>query len=388
MHASRPFREMIARRKIGRNERGAFAVGKFALFSRPDDRGPERPLQLGDLRLLLAGVDVELEPRARVHPRLVDVRVDGDVRAAAHEAAPRVGREAERVVDHVAPLGRAPLDGQVAPPVEVLQDVQRRPVPGLVHRLDAQNRRVVRVAVRDPAQDVEREVQIRVVDGVVQARVLVPVSHPGRAPPRPVLERDRVGAEIAHRRRPREAHGLAAVVEAVLRPPDRVDVQEHAEVVPVRHVEHGVDALQAALEARLVGPVGRELVVAHGQAQRVDARRREARDDVVGDPVVPVAPELRVRLVAAEDLAEAVRVHRRRGALAAEELVEEARRDPGLEHEEGPEVHAHELLVPGVEVRVARAGLRVVQRREAVVLEGRRGGEEEQEFRHAAAPRV
>ena len=76
MHASRPFREMIARPKISRNEWktaeiGAFEVGNFALFSCPGER-------VALLHLLVDG-DQELPPPAREFRRRRPVAAVRDV---------------------------------------------------------------------------------------------------------------------------------------------------------------------------------------------------------------------------------------------------------------------------------------------------------------------
>ena len=68
IHASRPFREMIARPKISRNEWktaeiGAFEVGNFALLSCPDDGRRRRHVGAGQ------GPGVELALAVVVRPR-------------------------------------------------------------------------------------------------------------------------------------------------------------------------------------------------------------------------------------------------------------------------------------------------------------------------------
>jgi hypothetical protein len=108
-------------------------------------------------------------------------------------------------------------------------------------------------------------------------------------------------------------------------------------------------------------------------ARRDGARRYhvELADVALGDPRVPVAAELLVALDGTERLAKRERVHahvRRRVLLVAlrraEELVEERRRDPRLEHEPAANVDAADLLLEGRAPRCVRAGHVVVIVRE------------------------
>ena len=119
--------------------------------------GGERPLadehgQPGRLHLLqplapAARVVEEAVLRPNVEPRLVDVGVEGDAAAARHVVAPRV--EAKGVLDHKEPPRRRRAHRPVAVPVERFQHVERRELPRLVERLDAEHRRVVAQRRRD-----------------------------------------------------------------------------------------------------------------------------------------------------------------------------------------------------------------------------------------------
>ena len=120
--------------------------------------GGERPLadedgQPGRLHLLkplapAARVVEEAVLRPNVEPRLVDVGVEGDAAAARHVVAPRV--EAEGVLDHKEPPRRRRAHRPVAVPVERLEHVERRELPRLVQRLDAEHRREESQGQGDP----------------------------------------------------------------------------------------------------------------------------------------------------------------------------------------------------------------------------------------------
>ena len=135
-----------------------------------------------------------------------------------------------------------------------------------------------------------------------------------------------------------------------------VQVDEHTQSDGLAYSQHASQLGQRAVGAARVRLVRLPHPVADGHAQRVDPLRREPLQVLLGDPLPPVLPQLAVALDRAEHLAEAVHVHGRLVGRLVLELVEQARRDPGLHHEPTAQVDAAQLGCEVVRLRVPLLG--------------------------------
>mmetsp|Transcript_18874 Transcript_18874/g.38431 ORF Transcript_18874/g.38431 Transcript_18874/m.38431 type:complete len:319 (+) Transcript_18874:1098-2054(+) len=268
-------------------------------------------------------------------------------------------------------MRRARAHQAVRLPVELAQHVHRGPRAHLVHRREAPHSGVRPVALDNLVQDLHRVVPVLLVD---ELHRMVPVSTGVDDPVPPLVLPVIEGADgrkgpcgVVHLllRRPLDVHRLARVVEAVLRAHPRVHVEQRPQTVLAAQLEGAVEFLQRAIVAAhavlhsVVDAVWREHPIADWNADVGRAGSLDLGNVVLGQPSGPVTPQLLVGLVRAEGVAEALLVHacllldrldaRAVGLVGAEELVEQAWRDPRLEHQPAAQARSRDLpAVPDI----------------------------------------
>mmetsp|Transcript_28529 Transcript_28529/g.83444 ORF Transcript_28529/g.83444 Transcript_28529/m.83444 type:complete len:250 (-) Transcript_28529:301-1050(-) len=249
------------------------------------------------------------------------MRIHGDVWAAGHETTPTLWGEAERVVHNVLPRGCPPFHNEVAFPVEILENIQGRELPGLIDRLETKNGRVRVVSVHNRGDHAKGHGNVLPVDARIEPGAVEGADPPG-APNGPVHKGHGLDGLGRQDGCPHQGAGLPRVIESILAPDYAVQVQQHTQLVLGRLVQKPVDLVQSPICAAHIGPIGLIHPVPNRKPQRIDPRCRELIDDGFSDPGVPVSPELLVPFFRAKHLTERVHVHRRVFLVGAEKLVE------------------------------------------------------------------
>mmetsp|Transcript_31517 Transcript_31517/g.94298 ORF Transcript_31517/g.94298 Transcript_31517/m.94298 type:complete len:254 (+) Transcript_31517:1410-2171(+) len=139
--------------------------------------------------LLCARITEKGEARLWVLPSLIDVCVNGTIRATIHEPTPNISIESKTIVHNIFPVRGIPLHNEVSLPIKVLKFFNWSMLPRLVHRLQTQNRGMATVKLGNSFQNIKGMLNLFPVDFRVFESAHIKFTHPACISNRPVLER-------------------------------------------------------------------------------------------------------------------------------------------------------------------------------------------------------
>mmetsp|Transcript_8257 Transcript_8257/g.17218 ORF Transcript_8257/g.17218 Transcript_8257/m.17218 type:complete len:316 (-) Transcript_8257:38-985(-) len=257
----------------------------------------------------------------------------------------------------ILPKGCLSFDHEISFPIKSFEFINGSVLPWFIDRFQSEHRRMTSISIDNFLNDGERMLDVLSIDVGVLRLVLIKGSHPLGISNGPMLKRDLVYVFRTEGTGPLESERLSGIVKSVLRVFHGVNVKEHGQSVGVGPVQEVVHVLQCPIKASHVRTVGLVHVISHGQSQGVDRSAvGQFRNNVLGDPLVPVIAQLSIGLGGAQDLTKGVRI-KGRGVLAAtQKLVKQGRGDPRLQHHPASQIHSADLIVEGTRVLVGTAG--------------------------------